>query len=74
MITAAMASSSMPMPALGKPELVRPASSSPASPAKKPQIDVDIDQHAIDIDAGDARRLRIAADRVDMAADARCGS
>ena len=73
MITAAMASSSMPMPALGKPELVRPASSKPGEAGEEAADDVDIDEHAIDIDAGDARGLRIAADRIDVPAERGAG-
>ena len=38
MITAAIASSSAPIPAFGNPAPVRPAMRSPASPAKNPDI------------------------------------
>ena len=39
MMTAAIASSSMPRPAFGNPEFVRPAMISPAMPAMNPQIE-----------------------------------
>ena len=44
---------------------------SAAMPTQRPLIDVDRESHQADIDAGGARRLAIAADGIDVAAEAR---
>ena len=67
---AVIASSSRPCdPEIGWPEPVRAASRMPATPAADAAHDVDADPVAVDVDAGEARDDRIAAEGVDVAAD-----
>ena len=69
--TAAMASSSRPEPASGFPCRYWATNKTPASPARKARDHVGGQLDLRDLDARKLRRLRIAADRVDVAAEGR---
>ena len=69
MMTAAMASSSAPMPRLGKPAAGAAGQQQRGEPREEARRGVDEDQHAVDVDAAHPRRLGIAADREDVPAE-----
>ena len=71
MTAAAIAVSSMPMPSCSVDVVSRATSSSAATPAQNPRDGESGDDNASDLHAREARRLMVAADGIDVAAETR---